>query len=504
MFCLILLSLQTVLPDTAVAQSIQLKTVPVASGDQFLLFPSASLAMGGAGLAHADTLGDPFGNPATGSRVPETVFFGSPVFYSISDRNGSGKSLPLGVLFSGREWFGAGALTLQELEGARRDRFGPVFLDVPTWSSWAWPLPEPAQDLSESSNRNLYAFGMVGIRLPDKGISLGLGGSYADLEAVDGVELLYAQAGAIHQSGHTSDLRLGLLKEWSDGRALEAVLFRSTVRMTHDVTYLNMVWEPIPPDTIPVLQWASREEKNLDHTDTWGAHLAYRKPLAASGWNLGWSVTANRKDHPKIPNYEIQNIPRDPGDTWAFALGIGVAKTQGPARFAADVFLEPIRSDTWADAASDTLDIQGQTIKAGQKTVENEFSFTNALIRTGASWQWRVATFKAGVQIRSIDYDLDQYDRIQRTKRNQSESWMEWTPSLGMSVDLAGLDVHWVTRFTTGTGRPGTFWSPVRMDEASGAVNLSSSDFIVAPSGPLTLQDARVTTHQLSVVIPMR
>ena len=41
------------------------------------------------------------------------------------------------------------------------------------------------------------------------------------------------------------------------------------------------------------------------------------------------------------------------------------------------------------------------------------------------------------------------------------------------------------------------------MNEAAGADALSS-DFILAPSGPLTLQDARVTTHQLSVVIPMR
>jgi hypothetical protein len=31
-----------------------------------------------------------------------------------------------------------------------------------------------------------------------------------------------------------------------------------------------------------------------------------------------------------------------------------------------------------------------------------------------------------------------------------------------------------------------------------------ASDFIVAPSGPLTLQDAHVITHQLSVSLPLR
>jgi hypothetical protein len=354
------------------------------------------------------------------------------------------------------------------------------------------------------SARNLYAFGMVGFRIPDKGLSIGLSGSYADLNAVDGVELLYAQAREIQQSGTISDLRLGLLKEWRDGRSLEAILFKSKVRMTHDVTYLNLIWEPIPPDTIPVPHWEPRDEENLDHTDTWGAHLAYRKPLNPAGWNIGWSVTTNRKDHPKIPNYEIQNIPRDPGDTWAFALGVGVAKTEGPARFAVDLFLEPIKSDTWADAAADTVDVEGEIIEAGEKTVENEFTFTNALVRAGASWDWRNATIKAGLQVRSISYDLDQYDRIQRTKRHQPEDWMEWSPSLGFSVDLTGLDLHWVTRLTTGTGRPGTRWSNARADEASGSFDMAPTDFILAPSGPLTLQDARVVTHQLSVVIPMR
>jgi hypothetical protein len=485
------------------AQLIPVKSVPVASGDQFLLFPSQNLAMGGVGLAVPDTLGDPFSNPATGSRVEESIFFGSPTFYNISDENGSGRSLPVGTFFAGEDWFGGGAISLQELKGAERNQVWPVFRNVDPWSSWAWPWPEPVQDLSEASARNLYAFGLVGIRLPEQGLSIGVSGSYAELGAVDGVELLYAQAQEIQQSGHISDLRIGLLKEWEEGRALEAVLLRNRVRMQHDVTYLNMIWEPIPPDTFPVPQWRTRVEENFDHTDTWGAQLAYRRPLNPDGWSIGWSLAANRKDHPKIPNYEIQNIPRDPGDTWAYAVGVGVAKTEGPARFGADLFLEPIRSETWADAASDTTDVNGRPIKAGEKTVENDFLFTNALIRTGASWDYRLATFRAGLQVRSISYELDQFDRIQVTKRNQDESWMEWTPSFGVSLDLSGVHVYWATRFTTGTGRPGTRWTNARVDEASGGA-FSSSDFLLAPSGPLTLQDARVTTHQLSVVIPMR
>ena len=486
------------------SQVIPVTTVPVASGDQFLLFPSNTRAMGGVGLALADTLGDPFSNPATGGRVQESVVFGSPTYYGISDRNGSGRSLPLGAFISGTTWFGGGALALQELEGAERDRvFWPLFADARLMLSSFRPWPDPTQDLSQLSARNLYAFGFLGIRFPEHGLAVGVSGSYADLKAVDGVELLYAQARDIRQGGHVSDLRLGLVKEWDDHRSLELVLLRSRVRMRHDVTYLNLVWEPIPPDDFEVPQWRTREEENLDHTNTWGAHLAYRRPMGTRGWQVGWSLTANRKDHPKIPNYEIQNIPRDPGDTWAYRAGVGVAKTVGPGRFAAELFLEPIRSETWADAASDTVDVQGNPILAGEKTVENDFSFTNVLARIGGALSYRMATVLAGIQARSISYELDQFDVIQRTRRAQDESWMEWTPSLGIHLDLEGVGIRWMSRLTTGTGRPGTFWTPTRVLEASGASSLDNTDFLVAPGGPLTLQDARVTTHQLAVVIPM-
>jgi hypothetical protein len=135
--------------------------------------------------------------------------------------------------------------------------------------------------------------------------------------------------------------------------------------------------------------------------------------------------------------------------------------------------------------------------------VENEFRFTNVRMALGASWQYGWATFQGGLRVRSVSYDLDQFDRIDLTRRNQDESWMEWTPSLGVGLDLSGVSVRWVTRVTTGTGRPGVRWTNARLDEAWGDAPLSS-DFLLAPTGPLTLQDARVTTHQLSVVVPVR
>ncbi len=492
-----LLGAALALPIAATAQVIPIKTVPVASGDQFLLFPSRHLAMGSVGLALADTLGDPFGNPATGGRLGESLFFGSPTFYSISQSNGSARTLPLGALFTSGPWFGGGSLALQEVEGAQRNQIWRWIAPGPTWD---WSGPPPWESLSERSARNLYAFGLLGRRFAERGLSVAVSGFWGDLRGVDGVDLLYALSQEIRQSGHLSDLRLGVLKEWEGGRSLELVLLRERLRMRHDVTYLDLVWRPLPPDTtIPTPQWQRREEKNLDHTDTWGAHLAYRRPLQAPGWTVGWSATANRKDHPKIPNYEIQNIPRDPGETWAFSFGGGVALVDGPLAFGADIFLEPIWSETWADAAKDTTAANGTVIPAGAKTVENDFRFLNALIRTGASYQYRWATLMLGVQIRSVAYELEQLDHIAVSTREQDEGWMEWSPSLGVSLELGRATLHYTGRLTTGTGRPGTQWTPGRAE----AFDLAS-DFLVAPQGPLTLQEARVTTHQLAVVIPIR
>ena len=52
----------------------------------------------------------------------------------------------------------------------------------------------------------------------------------------------------------------------------------------------------------------------------------------------------------------------------------------------------------------------------------------------------------------------------------------------------------WMRR---GAGAPG-----VGQDFAREADLASSPDFLVAPSGPLTLQDIRLTTHQVTVRIP--
>jgi len=470
---------------TAAGQLISLKTVPVATGDQFLTLPSERLGMGGVAIALDDALLDPWVNPAKGSLIEESALLGSPTFYGVSNGNGGGRTLPISALFRSDRGFGGISFALQQIE--RGNRGGAFFFPVD--AVWIGP---PAR-LNELSATNVYADGVIGLELGETGLSLGAGVSWAGLDALDGVEHLYSLADGIVQSGHAVDYRLGVFSNRND-RQFEAVFIHNRFDMTHDVTYIDWNWDE--DDMIPI--FTTRLEVNEDKTHTTGFHVGLARPITESGWRVGGTWTVNRKSHPKIPNYEIMNIPRDPGISWAYDFGVGIAKSSGPATFGIDLVFEPIWSDTWVEAEADTTSVDGATIRKGEKTVENEFFFTNVQMRLGLAHETERLGFQVGVEVRSYDYSLQQRDNLAGTNRDQDESWMEWMPSVGAKVKFPEFELGYVGRMTTGSGRPGVQWTGARADAALGA------DFIVAPSGPLTLQEARVLTHQVTVSIPIR
>src|SRR5207237_1308007 len=82
------------LAGPAAAQLISIKTVPIAQGDQFEIFPSNNFGMGSVSIALPDTLLDPFLNPAKGARLGAARFFGAPTAYGISQGAGGGRALP--------------------------------------------------------------------------------------------------------------------------------------------------------------------------------------------------------------------------------------------------------------------------------------------------------------------------------------------------------------------------------------------------------------------------
>lgn len=485
------------LPRALSSQLIQVRTVPVATGDQFLLVPSSNLGMAGVRFAVADSLADGWSNPAKGGMLGASGVYSSPASYAIGRGGGHGVTLPFSALVAGERWFGGGMVAIQEVDN-QLDRVDPwVFSD---WGAWE------SNRLSEVSSRNLYAASFLGCRLGESPWSVGIGATVSDLQAMDGVDLLYGGALHLDQSGSVRDMRVGLYREDGVGR-LSLTVAHNMVDMEHIVTYRDVVWPDVDWDTIDYHiepEVSLREEINLDRTNAWGVQLEWDRALeAAPDWRYGLSLTANRKSHPKIPNYNIQNIPRDPGNSTAFELGVGMARTRGASTFAFDVALQPIWSDTWQEAEEDVVLGEGEgVIRKGGRTIENEFVFLNAQLRVGFSHRFDEVRVQGGIEGRSYSYSLEQVNNVERTKRNQEESWMEWTPAASAVVAFDGFDLQYGVRFTTGTGHPGTdrgggFFGAVE------AVSNSGNDFVTAPEGPLTLEGATVVTQQIWIGVPI-
>lgn len=489
-------------PAPVGAQVIPVKTVPLATGDQFLVHPSSRLGMAALSAALADTVGDPFVNPAKGARLRTGRVLANPTLYHVTEGNGGGRTLPVGALLTSGSWFGGLSLAIQEIVGPEAEfrALGNPRLDI-------LPGTVPGQRLDERSSANTYLSGLVGRRLGDE---WAVGGAvrWAGLAAVDGVEHLYPGALGLEQSGSVQDYRLGAIRDPADGTGLEAVLVHRRFDARHVVRTVEVVQAPsadaCAPD-IPCREWAWRpvEETNLDRTNTTGLHLGWVRALDAPGWRLGGFLTGNRKDHPKIPNYDLMNIPRDPGTTWAWNLGVGVARSLGETTWGIDAAFEPVWTETWAEAEAPVTTARGTTIPRGGRTVDNDFFFHNVDLRFGGARAVGPGEVQLGLVVRSISYELEQTDHVEALQRRQRESWMEWTPTWSASLGLEGLTVRYQGRLTTGTGRPGVTARPGLRQLGEATLDSASADFLPAPTGPLTLQDARVWTHRIALEVPI-
>ena len=499
---LIVFSLCLITP--ARAQLIQVKTLPLAQGNQFQIFPSANLGMASVSIALADSALDPFVNPATGSRVQASRFFGSPTVYSISRGTGGGRSLPLALLVRRAQWYGALSLAVQQVDPSRAPQSPQPLLEVVDVGPFG-----PATVLTQPENEshgNQFAFASIGRRMAERHLSIGASVLWNGLHAVDGVDLLYANSRRLEQSGDAVDLRVGALKEWptdsgKGARSLQAILLHNRFAATHTVTYADAIWNPITQQ----FDEQARIEHNEERTNTWGMQLSYQIPLAPPGWRIGWLAVANRASHPKIPTYELTNvpaIPRDPGYTHAFNLGMGVSRVEGPARFGMDLIYEPISSYTWADAAAPTPTAAGDTIAPGGKTTENRFRFDNAWFRLGVEQpvkEGAPTSFQLGLILHPIKYRLEQRDNVQLSSRSVDACWWEWTPTWGLSYRQTRFELRYQGRVTKGAGRPQSqlVLGGVRLANAGAAI-------LAAPTGPLFMTDVSTVTHQISISLPLR
>lgn len=474
------------LPLAAAAQQIPIKTVPVATGDQFMIFPSENVAMGGVSLALADPLHDPFVNPARGIRVQGIRFASAPIFYNVAmannsqDESNGGRTLPLGMLVRHNNLFGGAVMAWQELTQVQQNNccvdFAANFLSI-------------APERHSTTDNNVYAFAMGGARLPGTNLSVGGSVFVAGLNGLEGVRLLYTSGDLVKQRGGMSAFRLGLHQQWTSSRTADLIVLHHRFSMDHEMP----LWD------LEQQQWIRHQEH--DETRGWAVQANVQQPLA-DGWRLGGQATGNWKWHPKIPNYDIMQIPRDPGNSSAYQFGVGLARSYGLATIGLDVIYEPIWSHTWADALTDTPTTGNgppAVIPAGDMTVENFFRFHNSLARLGVRRAGDRLDFALGLNIHTYRYDLDQEDFVAQSTRAQSETWSEWTGSLGLGLNFTEFQVRYLGLVTLGTGRPGVE-QPLRGFAANAAADLN---FLVAPNGALTLQEARVVTHQITLIVPI-
>ena len=484
----------------ASAQLITVKTAPIADGGQFAFFPSANLGMGGVSIALADSTLDAFTNPAKASRLGGTRVFGAPTFFKVSRKAGGGLTLPLGTSYSRGAWFTQLMVAMQDIERAGNGNGGVL---PPNVLAAGTADVVTTVDDGKRSRENRYVHGLVGRRF-GAGISVATSASWWRLNALDGVELYYPTSQGIRQQGEASDVRVGLLREMGRGHSVEAVVVHNRLAMTQDVAFSDAFWDP----TLRQFTVRGRLAPNADETETWGMHVAYVRPLADSTWRVGAVLTGNRIAQPRIPDYDLPQVPADAGRSQAYNIGGGVSRTTGPWTMAFDGIYEPIWSRTWvrADGVTDARD--GTRIDAGAKTLDSRFRFHNGIARIGFGAASPMAkgqsfTLETGGQLYAVRYRLEQRDLVQQSGSASTQHWNEWTRSWGLSYVFAGAAMHYRGNLTTGASRPG-------FDDngtiVAFAPTLDSRPGFASSSVPFGLRfgKVRTTTHQISFSVPLR
>ena len=487
--------LLALVPLMAMAQQIPIKTVPVATGNQFMIFPSLNMSMGGVSLALDDPLYDPFVNPAKGINIQGVRFASAPTYYGISMRGNflndasSARTLPVGMLLRQGALFGGAVMAWQELSKETTNFCCVAFED--------FAFSPLRQERSSTTRNNIYAFALAGAQLPGTRLSVGASVFVAGLNGLEGVRLLYDNGDLVAQNGSMSTFNLGLFHRWNNGGSSELTVLHHRFEMEHEM--LRWVWDD--PDG----GWRQEQRIENDETLGWAVQTGLQQPLD-NGWRFGARLVGDWKRHPKIPNYDLMQIPRDPGNSSAYNIGLGLSRTIGQTTYGFDLIYEPIWSHTWADALDDTP-IGGAkengVVRAGEMTVENFFRFDNSIFRLGVRQAGDRFDFGLGLSLHNYRYHLDQQDFVAPFKRQLDESWGEWTFTLGLGYNFTGFQLRYLSLLTLGTGRPGLDQPFFQGGFDLGNATALESSFIIAPNGPLSLQEARVWTHQVMLLIPI-
>lgn len=479
-------------------QWIAIRTVPVVTGNQGDFQPSLARGMGNLSITLDDPLGSPFINPAKGSLVSGITLFASPTRAGWSNDGGMAmtstqgsslytgttlNSIPFGLLINSGSVFGGAVVAYQGYRGERAREPSPRIS----------PLTNTAEAFSARGTdlgTNTFLAGLLGFTTSDQKLAVGASASWAELSAIDGVNLLYPGATDIRQSGKMWEVKLGALAELPDGDRLEFVAGRGVNNATHEVSY----------QTFRGPAFGITKELNKDETREWLLHSAYLRPLGER-WKIGGSLTVNWKDHPKIPNYALANIPRDPGNSIAYSIGFGARWSNEKSFWGFEYVYEPITTNTWAEAGEQVLPIANRVLPPDFKTIENFFDFSNHIIRIGhsAASKWAWLEYRLGAQLHLYNYDLQQIDNLAHTARKFTTDWLETTLTGGLTARVGHMHLMYTLQLVLGNGLVGVS-VPRSAASPEGGLIRTTADFLPAPSGDLVVQGITLVTHQLVFV----
>jgi hypothetical protein len=472
-------------------QEINLRTVPLIAGNQTNFYPSISRGMGNLSIAFDDPLADPLVNPAKASKLGGLELFFSPTRNTWSNEDGraiytsSGSakymgtainSMPFGLYLKKGNFFTGGIISYQSYSSDR---------SIPN----NWLNSNTKSDIGN----NIYLFGLVGAYFPELKLSVGGSVSWSELNAIDGVNLLYPGSYDIKQYGRSLDYKIGFVGEPSERDRLEFVIARTTFKSSHEITYNYPYW--FYEDS-----WISgyRIESNKDESKGWVIHTKYNNSISDEV-KIGGIFTVNWKEHPKIPNYALANIPRDPGSSTAYNIGVGIVESGKRTTLGFEYIYEPMTSYTWADAG-----MENPAFPSSFKTVENFFDFYNHIIRGGIYTHTDISwlDYRLGIQLYFNKYNLKQNDNILDTSRTVNENWLETTLCGGLTINISGFKILYSLQVILGNGIVGSENNQVIAFDA--AASKSAADFLIAPNGSLVVDDIPLITQQISFVYNLK
>ncbi len=434
-------------------------------------------------VAVDDPLRDPFLNPAIKGdrRLRLSV---TPTIYGDKRETVQGRTLPFSAVITGTDWFGTLAFALQELEDNPKEVFS-----LPSELKGAVEGGEP--------RRNTFAVGSIGRRLGPRA-SLGLKLAYGELELLDGERRLYPSALALSQAGEIRAVTLGAAYAPKEDHFLRATLTNSLVEMEHEGTGWRRRASDIPGIPGPAELWSWTDGSR---SEVWEGRVHYTLTIPRERLRLTAMASLQRRDQSRIPGYDLVHIPFDPGSTTLGEVGLGWDAVGPLFRLAIEVGVSPGSAETRILADS-TLSSNGTTLQRGDPAFSHDFRFTNWWATAGVDVPLGPGGFQLGLGALGHRFRLEQRDHLRGEDHEYKISWTEWVPSLGVRVVMRGVEMGYALRLInrgTAPCDPHSYRSLCR----TMPVPYHFTGLRVAPTLPEDLPDFSLTTHQLTVSVPL-